>query len=337
MLSKYIEIPEKGRAVVQTEEIDCENLAPNEAIIKATATLVSAGTELSRVFEIKKGFSYPVRPGYSAVGRVLKKGDGLPGIEVGDLVYYSGPHSSLCRFSAGDKTQGPMIFKLPESIDPVCATMTTLGLVAANAVRQSSAKLGDTVAVYGLGVIGILTCLLMKESPARVVGIDTVKSRCDELASFGIETLCCPASEQVERVKQLTSGKGPDISIDVTGASPAILNAIAASAAYGQIVLLGSPREGFTADVTPALNAIHMKMLTVKGAFNNLFPVYAHEGSRLSVERNFAAIVERIADGRIDVRRMLSHVIKPEETEAAYHGLMYDKENYRCVAIDWEG
>ena len=77
MLARTIIIPAKGRAEVIEEELDTTNLQPNEAIIQAEATMISAGTELSRVFEIKKGFSYPVRPGYSPGGKVLAKGEGL--------------------------------------------------------------------------------------------------------------------------------------------------------------------------------------------------------------------------------------------------------------------
>ena len=69
MESKYVELTEKGKSRLASEEIDTSNLKPNEAVIKASYSMISAGTELSRAFAIKKGFSYPVRPGYSTVGR----------------------------------------------------------------------------------------------------------------------------------------------------------------------------------------------------------------------------------------------------------------------------
>ena len=78
-----------------------------------------------------------------------------------------------------------------------------------------------------------------------------------------------------------------------------------------------------------------MKMIKVIGAFNRLNPLNEKEGSRLSVSRDFKVVSQRIFDKRIDASKIISHVIKPEEVEAAYHGLQFDKENYHCVVIDW--
>lgn len=56
---------------------------------------------------------------------------------------------------------------------------------------------------------------------------------------------------------------------------------------------------------------------------------------QICVERDFKMITERIYDRRINAKKIISHIIKPEEIERAYHGLMYEKEEYRCVVIDW--
>jgi threonine dehydrogenase-like Zn-dependent dehydrogenase len=105
---------------------------------------------------------------------------------------------------------------------------------------------------------------------------------------------------------------------------------------HGQAILLGSPRAAYTTNVTNILNHIHMKMIKVIGAFNNLNPVYEKEGSRICVERDFKVVCDRIYDKRIDASKIISQIIKPEEVERAYHGLMYEKEVYRCVVIYWK-
>ncbi len=335
MLSNYIEIPQKGIAVCKTEEIDVSGLKPNEAIIQAEATMISAGTELSRVFEIKKGFRYPVRPGYCAVGRVLDKGDAL-NFEVGDKVFYTGPHASVCRFQNGIHTQGPMMFKLPEDIDSTEATIITLGLVAMNGISATEIQLGDTLVVFGLGAIGLIAALLYQELGARVIAVDPVRSRCRLAAELGIkEVFDTPSEEQLTLIRQKTGGRGADIAVDVTGLSPVIETAALCCGEHGQVILLGTPRAEYTANMTPMLNAIHMKMLRVVGAFNNLYPVHETEGSRLSVSRAFDVILQRVRDKRIDAAKFISHIITPAQAQEAYHGLMFDKENYRCVVIDW--
>ncbi|MEA4911359.1 MAG: hypothetical protein VB092_01945 [Oscillospiraceae bacterium] len=164
MKSDYIVIPEKGRAAVASEVVSLDGLLPNEAVLRAEATMISAGTELSRVFAIKQGFTYPVRPGYCAVGRVLAKGSALTDIDVGGRVFYSGPHASVCRLYRGERTQEPMLFPLPADIDPQAAALITLGLVAMSGVNATQVKLGDTLAVFGLGAIGLIAARSTKNA-----------------------------------------------------------------------------------------------------------------------------------------------------------------------------
>ena len=334
MLAKTVIIPAKGRAEVVEEQLDTSNLQPNEAIIQAEASMISAGTELSRVFEIKKGFSYPVRPGYSAVGKILAKGGGLTDLKVGDRVFYTGPHTSVCRFSRGTRTQGPMIFKLPEGIEAREGTLITLALVAISGVNSMEVRLGDRVGVFGMGMIGLLAAVMLRKLGADVVAIDPVPERCALAQQMGVtQILDCPAEEQLAQLQARFGGL--DGAMDVTGAARAIETAVLACKKYGQVALLGTPRAACTLDVTPMLNAIHMRMLRVTGAFNSLEPVFESEGMGLNVSRNFETICGMILSRELPVSWLISHVISPEEAERAYHGLMYEPDLYQCVVIDW--
>ena len=337
MLSKYISVTGVGKASVLTEEVDVSNLSENEAVIEAECSMISAGTELSRVFAIKKGFSYPVRPGYSSVGKVIATGGGLKGIQPGDRVYYSGPHASVCRITNGNITQGPSVFKLNRDIPPKEASLFNLGLIAVSNVAATEVKPGDTAVVFGLGAIGLLVACLFVDTGARVIAVDPVASRCETASRLGIrDCISVPPDEQVAKILEMTGGAGADTCADVTGDSRAIASAVFSAARYGQVVLMGTPRADMDMNVTPVFNRIHMNMLTVRGAFNNLFPLRETEGCRITVERNLRYFESLIADGRIDAGKIISHVIKPEDIQDAYHGLMYDRENYRCVVIDWE-
>ena len=334
MLARTIIIPAKGRAEVIEEELDTTNLQPNEAIIQAEATMISAGTELSRVFEIKKGFTYPIRPGYSAVGKLLAKGEGLTDLQVGDRVFYTGPHTSVCRFSRGKRTQGPMIFKLPEGIGAQEGTLITLGLVALSGINSVEVRLGDRIGVFGMGMIGLLAALMLKKLGAEVVAIDPVVERCAQAQQMGIAHIVdCPPEEQLAQIQARFGGL--DAAVDVTGAARAIETAILTCKKYGQVALLGTPRASCTLDVTPMLNAIHMRMLRVTGAFNSLEPVFESEGMRLSVARNFETVCNMILSRELPVSWLITHVIEPGEAERAYHGLMFEPDLYHCVVIDW--
>ena len=94
MKTYFVELTDIGRSHLNSEELNVNDLKDNEAIIKSEYSLISAGTELSRAFALKKGFSYPVRPGYSTVGRIIAKGKDIKA-EVGDRVFASSPHASI--------------------------------------------------------------------------------------------------------------------------------------------------------------------------------------------------------------------------------------------------
>ena len=337
MERRFVILTGKAQAEIQAEEFDINQpLKDNEAIIETTTTMISAGTELSRVYAIKAGFSYPVYPGYTAIGKVLRKGEGLTHIEVGDRVFYSGPHASINKFEHTGKTQGAKIMKVDENLTDNQACMLQMGMIAMNAITACKGTLSDTVAVYGLGTIGIVAALLLQKQGMRVLCFDPVESRCEEARNAGLkECFSVAPDKQVETLKELTNGKGAEISVDVSGISPAIVNAILGTAKYGQVILLGSPRAGFTCDITPVLNAIHMKMLDVKGAFNQLSPFPETDGTRSNVIRDYQTLSRLLLDKTIDADKLISHVIKPEQIMDAYHGLMHEKEIWHCAIIDW--
>jgi threonine dehydrogenase-like Zn-dependent dehydrogenase len=134
---------------------------------------------------------------------------------------------------------------------------------------------------------------------------------------------------------ELTKQKGADIIVDATGLSPVVENAIEVAAKNAQVVLLGSPRSDYTTNVTPMLNAIHMRNIKVIGALNQLYPFEEKEGSRISQRRGMDYITELMVKKIIDVDKFISHVVKPEDIMSAYDGLMNHKEVYTSVLVDW--
>ena len=337
MLSKYLEIVEKGKVELKEEEIRIDDLGPNEAIIQNEASMISAGTELSRVFALKPGITFPIRPGYSSIGRILHKGAALTNYEIGDRVYYLGNHASLQRYTGNGDEQWFHFFKVPQDLDPVEASLVCMIGIALTGPNVSHVNIGDRVAVFGLGVIGLLAALLYQINGAQVIGLDPVQSRCDLARELGIrDVLACPPEEQAEAIKNLTDGLGVHIGVDAAGHSNVIKTVIQATRPYGEVILLGTPRVAAEGNLTDVFNPIHMKMLDVKGALAaNAVPLKSTPGMKLSFERNYRTAFDLMLNKQIDASKIISHVIKPQEAEEAYHGLYYDKENYRCVAIDW--
>lgn len=322
MKTNYVVIQDERKATLLTKEIN-NKLKNDEVLIKCNYSMISAGTELSRFAGIKK--TYPFLPGYCAVGTVIDKGKDVKDLNKNDVVFYNAPHASYSIWTNNNITQGKIILKLDKKINQKYATIINLALVAMQGVNLSNVKINDTVVVFGLGNIGLLTCLMYKKMGCQVIGIDPVKNRRALANKLKIKTTA-------DYKKYLNKA---DIAVDVTGLSPAIINAVEATKPYGQVILLGSPRQKYETNITPLLSNIHMKNLKVIGAFNNTCPVKPVEGSDNSVEKNFIKIVEMIKNKDIDVNKFISHIISPNEVQKAYTGLLDHKDKYNCVIIDW--
>jgi 2-desacetyl-2-hydroxyethyl bacteriochlorophyllide A dehydrogenase len=324
MKSYFVELTDIGRSHLNQEEIDVSDLKENEALIEAEYSMISAGTELSRAFGLKKGFRYPVRPGYCMVGKLLAKGSGID-IEPGERVYVNAPHASLVRWKHTGKVQDAMILKLPRDLDPKEATVINLLLVAIQGVNLCDVKLGYRLAVLGLGNIGIFTALMFKKLGCEVTGVDPIGKRRELATNMGISKV----SENLKDEEEF------DIVVDATGLSEVINNSVKHLKAYGQLLLLGSPRQSYECDMTPFLSAIHMKNIIVRGAFNNTAPFAPVEGSDNSLLRNYRVVCDLLRNKDIDVSKMIDRVIDPKDCEEAYYDLMYNKDKATCILYDW--
>ena len=352
MTSKNIKIVDKGNVVCVTEELEDAPLKEGEVFVRNEASLVSTGTELSRVYAQKKGIVYPIYPGYASVGIIMDSGSssgGKPspsglaegsceGFAKGDRVLFSGTHSEYQRFNVPVMSSLGMMVKLDKEFDwlsSIDASLLSLGLVAMNGILPADVKLGDKVCVFGLGVVGLITALLYQAAGVEVLGIDTIENRAFHARNAGLQNAL--ARESGDQIKAVTGffGQEPDITVDATGRSEGIINAIMCCGKNGQVLLLGSPRMDYTCNVTEVFNRLHMKMITLIGAFNGRYPFHKKEGSRESITRNFSSFAALVKKGTIEPKRIISHVLKPEAAMEAYDGLYNHPDIYYCVTFDW--
>lgn len=338
MENKYVVFTEKGVVEIKEEEIDVTNLKATEVVIENEASIISAGTELALLFatDTNIGQAFPARPGYGTIGRIVAVGEGIKDYKPGDRVFCAGKHAFVQRFTHEQIQQWEHLFKVPEDMSPVEATLGCMAQIAITAPNITDLKYGDTVAVFGLGMVGLLAAIMYKLKGARVIGIDPVKERCELARKVGIDILVnCDPQEQIEAVKKLTNGNGAEVTVDAVGHSAVIMNCIKSTAALGQIILLGSPRADMEGNLTEVFWDVHLNGKTIKGAHMYHFPLLSDRGSKYSVSWNFQTVFNLIKEKKIDASQLISHVIKPEEAPKAYEGLISKKNEYTCVVIDW--
>ncbi len=323
---------------MERQKVDTEHIQPKECLIETKVSLISAGTELSRVYGLKQGATYPSYPGYCAVGKVLQVGDDVKDVQPDDRVLFSGTHASVQLFDR-EHSDGGVLYRLDPQTSDEEGALLMMGWIAMNGILPAEVKPGDCVVVMGLGMLGLLCSIYYQQMGVRVIAVEPVAHRAQLARKAGIkEIVDCSPEVQVAEILAKCGAKGADIVVDASGLSACIETAMVVAAPYGQVLLMGSPRTPYEGNLTNAFSHIHMKMLTVIGCLNRRYPYQAKEGSRLSMVRSMRYIEELLQKKIIDADLLITHRIAPnaEQLMQAYDGLMYHKETYSGVIIDWE-
>jgi len=225
-------------------------LQANEVRIRAIVSAIKHGTEVAyyrgktpflnrefntqyRMFIPREGGSlFPTNLGSWLVGEVTEVGNGVTRLKVGDKV-----HGGMAHRPTNVRPENTL-FRLSDGMKPEMALFTDPALFALGAVHDAQIKLGDKVAVFGMGAIGLLAIQVARLSGAETVfAVDMIDSRLDLAKQFGADAVfnpsrCDPAME----IKNLTDKKGVDVAIDISGAYPALHTAMRCVQMCGLIV-----------------------------------------------------------------------------------------------------
>lgn len=309
---------------------------PNEVIVENVYSHLSAGTEMACVSGIESWFQIPATPGYTAVGKVIEKGDNATGIEKGDLIFTFGPHAKYFKIDITDRWHGVCV-KVPEGLQPDIASFTHMGGIAMTSLRASSIELGDYVAVAGMGTIGNLAAQFAQLQGANVVVVDINKNRLEIAQKSGIRNVINSGEENLEKaINEFTLGNKVSAWIDATGLSAVIEEGLNHIAQFGEMILLGSPRAPYETNLTQTLQKVHLlDAITMKGALEFTYPTHNNEFIKHSIERNSAIIMDLMNTGKLKISPFYSHKMNPADAQEAYEGLRDKPEEYIGVVFDW--
>ena len=218
-MKQVLQQPSTGE--ISVAEVPAPQLLPGCVLVRMGASLVSAGTErassefarksllqkaqsrpdlvrevinkvrrdgiLSAVHAVRSRLDQPSSLGYSSAGTVTAVGEGVVDIAVGDRVACAGAgyavHAEIACIPR------LLVAKIPDGL-PISfdeAAFTTVGAVALHGIRTAEVKLGDLIAVLGLGLVGQLTAQLLKTAGCRVFGFDIAADRVDLAIRLGID------------------------------------------------------------------------------------------------------------------------------------------------------
>ena len=216
-------------------EVELPDPAPNQILLAAEYSAISAGTELAVYTGTHQwlkdpnlpDWKFPFRSGYSAAGRVLKVGKDFPGgFKEGDRVSFPGNHASAELTDLGHERC--RVWKMPDNLTFEKAAVAVIARYGLGASVRAGITLGRSAAVLGLGIIGqfSLRCLIAAGA-SPVVGIDAVKMRRDAaLGGRGRSRHRPTAGDVKQQLAALPRHAGAEIVADATGVPDAIPTAM---------------------------------------------------------------------------------------------------------------
>ncbi len=246
-LSVYFEAPYQ----VMVREESLPPLEPNQVLVETLASAISPGTELL-VYRgeaptdipvdatnpaLAGKFTYPLRYGYAAVGRVTAVGSKVASEWQGRCVFAYNPHESHF-FSPPEE-----LIAVPPELSPVEGTLLPNMETAINFLMDGRPLVGEQVAVFGQGVVGLLTTALLAQFPlTSLVTLDPIPLRRETSLSLGAHTALDPTipnalSRLYEALGRGGAYEGADLTYELSGNPAALDQAIAASGFNGRVVI----------------------------------------------------------------------------------------------------
>ncbi|MCS7000626.1 MAG: bi-domain-containing oxidoreductase [Candidatus Kapabacteria bacterium] len=259
--------------------------------------------------------------GYSAAGVVIESR--CTEFAVGDRVACAGAqYAHHAEYIAVPKH---LVARIPDNVTFDHAAYTTIGAIALQGVRQAAPRLGETVVVIGLGLIGQLTCALLRASGCSVIGMD-IRTDLFELArQSGCDVTLPSAPESIPAVLHRTEGLGADAVI-ITASTPSnapVELALALARKKGTVVFVGAT--GMNIPRSP----FYEKELDLRIACSygpgRYDPLYEEHGIdyppayvRWTEQRNMQAFLDMLARGLISVEHLTTHRFPIDQATAAY-------------------
>jgi len=280
--------------------------------------------------------------GYSSAGEVIEVGDGVTGFQVGDTVACAGvgyaSHAEVVAVPVN------LCVKLPADADLKAASYNTLGAVALQGIRQADLRLGECCAVIGLGLLGHLTCLMLRASGVRAYGIDVDPAAVDMASQH-----CCDGAWQrdepgaPDEIFRQTDGLGADAVIITAGTSSLDPINFAGQLARkkGRVVVVGAVPTGFEREAyyTKELE-LRMSCSYGPGRYDLDYeekgidypPAYV----RWTENRNMQAFQHLVHSGQIQLGHLTTHEFRLDDAPQAYDMIVNRSEPFLGILIRYD-
>ncbi|MCB0162676.1 MAG: bi-domain-containing oxidoreductase [Anaerolineae bacterium] len=273
----------------------------------------------------KRGSGSPT--GYSCAGVVVQAGSHVTDLRPGQRVACAGAgkavHAELVLVPQN------LVVRVPEKCDLHDAASVTLGAIAMQGVRRADTRLGEIVAVIGLGLLGQLTVQLLKASGCRVIGIEPNMDRLALALSLGLDHGLQPSEvDVVTQIHYLTAGCGVDSTI-ITAASQSdaiVQQAMEITRKKGRVVVVGDVGLGLKR--SPFYQKEIDFLISCSYGPGRYDPAYEERGLdypyayvRWTENRNMAEYLRLVATGHVNLKALIEQTYRVDNVDQAYQAL----------------
>jgi len=289
------------------------------AKVKQVLQKVKTDGLVATVEAVRSKLGQPIPLGYCNVGTVRDTG-GVPDFAVGDRIVSNGPHAELVRVPKN------LCARVPDGVSDEQAAFTVVAAIALHGIRLAEPTLGENFAVIGTGLVGLLAVQLLRAQGCRVLAIDPDPDRLKIARDFGAETCqIAPGQEVLLAAQQFSRGRGIDGAIICasTDSSDPVHNAAQMCRKRGRIVLVGAT--GMELDRSTFFEKELGFQVSCSYGPGRYDPDYEEGGQdyplpyvRWTEQRNFEAVLDLMAAGRIDVEPLVTHRIAFDDAASAY-------------------
>lgn len=281
--------------------------------------------------------------GYSCAGEVIEVGSDVTDLAKGDLVACGG--ASYANHAAVVCVPRNLSVRLPEAANLKHAAFNTLGAIALQGIRQADLRLGENCVVIGLGLLGHLSCLMLRAGGVRVVGVDIDRSAVDQARSHCADAAYERKAPGIgQSIVGFTHGLGADAVIITAGTDSLDPINFAGEIARkrGTVVVVGAVPTGFDRDPHYYRKELQVRMSCSYGP-GRYDPSYEEKGIdyppayvRWTENRNMAAFQELVHSGKIDIDYLTTHEFPFEHAPQAYDMILTKSEPYLGIILRYD-
>ena len=306
-------------------EVTLPEPGPEHLLIRALYSGVSIGTEFALIRNKISGQQYPLCTGYQGVGVVEHVGDNIDTFKTGDKVYYRDnrggmqlPNGQEISAAAGVHCSAALVNPqtthglelLPEGVRDDAASLFVMPAVGLNGVDTANPRMGNVVAVYGAGLVGLGVIAACSHRGCVVVAVDLEQNRLEIAGKLGADYLINGATQNVVEELQKIASEGADVVFESTGVPACIDPAIELCRRHGKFVLQGHYG---TAPLSYKFAPPHGKRLTM---------FYPCDDGFAPCRR---AVLRNMARGVLPWHHTITHRAEAEESPALYDAINKNK------------